>query len=210
VDIEIWSDVICPWCYIGMRRLERALEGFDGDVTVTYRAYQLDPAPVPEPSAIKAVMAAKFGGAERAEEMFARVAAIGTGEGLRLDFDRAITANTLDAHRLVAWAAGQGRQAEMVEAIQRAHFTAGVDIGSPAALADLAGSINLSATDALTYLRSNSGYAEVQADLTAARELGITGVPFFVIDGKYAVSGAQESAVLREALEEIARRETVG
>jgi predicted DsbA family dithiol-disulfide isomerase len=210
VDIQVWSDVICPWCYIGKRRLETALDGFDGDVTVTFRAYQLDSSPVPDPVPIKAAMAAKFGGAERADQMFAHVTAIAAGDGLRLDFDRAIAANTFDAHRLAAWAADRGRQADMVDAIQRAHFTDGVDIGSPDALAGLAGSIGLDAAAALAYLRSSAGYDNVRADLTEARELGITSVPTFVIDGKYAVQGAQEASVLREALAEIARREKVG
>jgi predicted DsbA family dithiol-disulfide isomerase len=210
VDIQVWSDVICPWCFIGKRRLETALAGFDGDVTVTFRAYQLDSSPVPDPVPIKAALAAKFGGAERADQMFAHVTAIAAGDGLRLDFDRAIAANTFDAHRLVAWAADQGRQAAMVDAIQRAHFTDGVDIGSPDALAGLAGSIGLDAAAALGYLRSSAGYDTVRADLTEARELGITSVPTFVIDGKYAVQGAQEASVLREALEEITRREKVG
>jgi predicted DsbA family dithiol-disulfide isomerase len=209
VEIQIWSDVICPWCYIGQRRLATALEGFDGDVTVTYRAYQLDPTPVPEPLPIKAALAAKFGGTERAEQMFAHVSAIAAGDGLRLDFDRAIAANTFDAHRLVAWAAAQGRQREMVGALQQAHFTDGLDIGSHADLAEVAGSIGLDPSAALAYLSSDGGTDAVDADLAEARELGISSVPTFVIDGRYAIQGAQEVAVLRDALDEIARREAV-
>ena len=209
MDIQVWSDVICPWCYIGKRRLEEALRGFDGDVTITFRAYQLDPTPVPRPLPIKAVMAAKFGGPARAEQMFAHVADIAAGDGLRLDFDSAIAANTFDAHRLVAWAAAQGRQADMVDAVQRAHFTEGVDVGSPAALAGVAGRIGLDRAAALAYLGSDAGTDAVEADLGWARELGITSVPTFVIDQKYAVQGAQEASVLRQALAEIARREGV-
>jgi predicted DsbA family dithiol-disulfide isomerase len=209
VDIEVWSDVICPWCYIGKRRLEEALQGFDGDVMVTFRAYQLDPTPVPHPLPIKAVMAAKFGGPDRAEQMFAHVRRIAAGDGLHLDFERAIAANTYDAHRIVAWAARQGRQPAMVDALQRAHFTDGVDIGSRPALAAVAESIGLDRLSALAYLDSNAGSDAVEADLHEARELGITSVPTFVIDRRYAVQGAQEAAVLRQALEEIARREAV-
>jgi predicted DsbA family dithiol-disulfide isomerase len=209
VEIQVWSDVICPWCYIGKRRLEAALEGFGEDVTVTFRAYQLDPTPVPQPLPIKAVMAAKFGGPARAEQMFSHVAGIAAGDGLRLDFDRAIAANTYDAHRLVAWAAQQGRQADMVEALQLAHFTDGVDLGSHEALAQAAGSIGLDAAAARAYLDSDAGSEAVEADIAEARELGITSVPTFVIDEKYAVQGAQEAAVLRQALEEITRREAV-
>jgi predicted DsbA family dithiol-disulfide isomerase len=209
VEIQVWSDVICPWCYLGKRRLEEALRGFDHDVTVTFRAYQLDPTPVSQPLPIKAVMAAKFGGPGRAEQMFSHVAGIAAGDGLRLDFDSAIAANTFDAHRLIAWAAAQGRQADMVEAVQRAHFTEGIDVGSRAALAGVAGRIGLYQAGALAYLDSHAGTDVVEADLNAARELGITSVPTFVIDRRYAVQGAQEAAVLRQALEEIARREAV-
>jgi predicted DsbA family dithiol-disulfide isomerase len=209
MDIQVWSDVVCPWCYLGKRRLETALDGFDGDVRVTYRAYQLDPAPVPVPIRTKDAMAGKFGGRERAERMFAHVAGIAAGDGLVLNFDRAIAANTFDAHRLIAWGAAQHRQADMLDALQRAHFTDGVDIGAPAALAAVAGSIGLDAGAAAAFLASDAGADAVHADLAAARELGITSVPTFVIDGRYAVQGAQEPEVLRTVFAEIARRERV-
>ena len=208
MDIQVWSDVICPWCYIGKVRLEKALEAFDGAVTVTYRAYQLDASPVPEPLPLKQVMAAKFGGPARAEQMFSQVAGIGASEGLTLDFDRAIAANTFASHRLIAWAATQDRQADMLAALQQAHFTDGVDIGSPAALAAVAGTIGLEEADALAYLASEAGSTAVRTDLDEARALGITSVPTFVIDGKYAVQGAQESDTLLSALQEISRRES--
>jgi predicted DsbA family dithiol-disulfide isomerase len=209
VDIQVWSDVICPWCYLGKRRLQRALEGYPGEVTVTFRAYQLDPSPVSAPVPLKASLAAKFGGPARAEQMFGHVTAVAGGDGLTLNVDRAIAANTFDAHRIVAWAAGQGRQLDMLEAVQRAHFTDGVDVGSRPALARLAGSIGLDEASALAYLESADGTAEVNADIAEAQELGISSVPTFVIDGRYAVQGAQEPAMLRQALDEIARREAV-
>ena len=220
MDIQVWSDVVCPWCYIGRRRLEKALAEFQGRVTVTYRAYQLDPLPAPQvrpegwssvrqPVPIKRAMAAKFGGPARAEQMFRHVTAVAAGDGLTLDFDRAIAADTFDAHRLIVWATAQRRQAEMVDALQRAHFTEGVDVGSRVALAGVAGSIGLDRAAALDYLESEAGTNAVRADLMEARELGITSVPTFVIDGKYAVHGAQEPAMLVSALAEIARRESV-
>ncbi|WP_229076520.1 DsbA family protein [Actinoplanes sp. DH11] len=209
MDIQVWSDVVCPWCWIGKRRLEKAVATFGGSITVTYRAYQLDAGPVPEPLPIKQVMAAKFGGAARAEQMFAHVTSIAATEGLTLDFDRAIAANTFAAHRLIAWAALRERQADMLEALQVAHFSGGVDIGSLPALAAVAGSIGLDPADALAHLESEAGSAAVRTDLAEARELGITSVPTFVIDGKYAVQGAQEPATLLAAFEEIARREAV-
>jgi predicted DsbA family dithiol-disulfide isomerase len=209
VDIQVWSDVVCPWCFIGKTRLEKALAQYGGDATVTYRAYQLDPSPVPEPVRTKDALAAKFGGRERADQMFEHVTAIAAGDGLKLDFDSSIAANTFDAHRLIAWAAGQGRQSDLLDALQRAHFMQGIDVGSPEALAKVAGSIGLDDAAALAYLKSDAGAGEVTSDLTEARELGITSVPTFVIDGKYAVQGAQEAATLLAAFEEISRRESV-
>jgi predicted DsbA family dithiol-disulfide isomerase len=209
VDIQVWSDVICPWCYLGKRRLEKALAGFPHPVRVTFRAFQLDPSPVPRPLPIKQALAAKFGGPERAEQMFAQVTALAATDGLTLNFDRAIIANTFDSHRLIAWAAGQGRQAEMLEALQRAHFTDGADLGSRRSLATVAGLLGFDPAAALAYLESPAGTDAVNADLAASRELDITSVPTFVIDGRYAVQGAQEPATLLAALEEIARREAV-
>jgi predicted DsbA family dithiol-disulfide isomerase len=209
MDIQVWSDVVCPWCYISKHRLEQALEGFPGDVTVTYRAYQLDPSPVPRPVRTVDALAAKFGGPERAAQMVARVRVIAAGDGLTLNFDRAVAANTFDAHRLIAWATGQGRQVVMLSALQRAHFADGVDLGSRPALARVAGAVGLDEAAARAYLESPAGADQVHADIAEARELGITSVPTFVIDGKYAVQGAQEAAMLRTAFAEIARREAV-
>lgn len=209
MDIQVWSDVVCPWCYLGKRRLEKALSEFPGEVTVTYRAYQLDPSPVPRAVPIKEAMAAKFGGSARADQMLGHVTEAAAADGLTLDYDRAIAANTFDAHRLVVWAAGQDRQADMLDALQRAHFQGGIDLGSLRALAGVAAGIGLDPAGALAYLESEAGTGAVNADLAEARELGITSVPTYVIDGKYAVQGAQEPATLVAALEEITRREAV-
>jgi predicted DsbA family dithiol-disulfide isomerase len=209
VDIQVWSDVICPWCYIGKSRLEKALADFSGGVTVTFRAYQLDPTPVPHPVPLKESLAEKFGGPGRAGQMFDHVTAIAAAEGLTLNFDNAVLANTFDAHRLIFWAAQQGRQGAMLTVLQRAHFTDGADIGSRAVLARLAGTLGLDGAAALAYLESSAGVPEVGGDIAVARELGITSVPTFVVDGKYAVQGAQEPTMLRDALTEIARREAV-
>ncbi|MGX6605451.1 DsbA family oxidoreductase [Micromonosporaceae bacterium Da 78-11] len=209
MDIQVWSDVICPWCYIGKTRLEKAIAEFPGEVTVTFRAYQLDASPVPAGLPIKQALAAKFGGPDQADQMFGHVTGVAAADGLALVFDKAIAANTFDSHRLIAWAAGQDRQAEMLAALQRAHFTDGVDIGSRPALAAVAGSIGLDQAAALAHLESNAGTDAVNVDLAEARELGITSVPTFVVDGKYAIQGAQEPATLVSAFEEIARREAV-
>ena len=207
MNIEVWYDLVCPWCYLGKRRLESVLLGFGGGVSMTFRAYQLDPSPVPAPLPIRQAMAAKVGGPAQADQMLAHVTTIARAEGLALRYDRAVAANTFDAHRLVAWAAAQDLQLMMIETLQRAHFVDGVDLGSRRELARLAGSVGLDPQTALAYLSSPAGTDAVHADLAEARELGITSVPTFVVDRKYVVQGAQEPPALRSALEEIARRE---
>ena len=209
MNIEIWHDLVCPWCYLGKRRLEAVLVGFPGDVTMTFRAYQLDPAPVPAPLPIKQAMTAKIGDPQQVEQMLRHVTGIAHGEGLTLQYDRAVAANTFDAHRLVAWAAAQELQLNMIETLQQAHFSDGVDLGSPAELARLAGEIGLDERAAAAYLATPAGTDAVNADLAEARELGITSVPTFVVDRRYVIQGAQEPAALRTALEEISRREAV-
>ncbi|MBM0231000.1 DsbA family oxidoreductase [Micromonospora sp. STR1_7] len=207
MEIDIYADLVCPWCYLGKHRLEQALASYDGEVTVRYRPFQLDPSPVPEPRPLVEAMGAKFGGPERARQMLDHVTAVAAGDGLRLDFDRAVIANTFDAHRLVSYATDHGRAAEMVEALYQAHFARGVDIGSRESLATLAGEVGLDATDVRRFLDSDERTADITADLAAARGLGITSVPTFVLAGKYAVSGAQETQTLLAALAEVEQRE---
>ncbi|MFE9193192.1 DsbA family protein [Micromonospora sp. NPDC007208] len=208
MEIEIYADVICPWCYIGKRRLDEALASYEGDVTVRYRPFQLDPSPVPQPVPLVEALAGKFGGPERARQMVDHVTQVAAADGLRLDYDRAVIANTFEAHRLVSWATDQGRAADMVEALYQAHFNHGVDVGSREALATLAGEIGLDAADARRFLDSDERVADVAADLAAAGDLGITSVPTFVLAGKYAVSGAQEVQTLLAALAEVEQRES--
>lgn len=207
MEIEIYADVVCPWCYIGKRRLEQALESYDGEVTVRYRPFQLDPSPVAQPRPLVEAMTAKFGGPDRVRQMFGQVTEVAAQVGLRLDFDRAVAANTFDAHRLVAWATERGRAAEMVDALYRAHFTDGVDVGSRDALAGLAAGVGLDATEARRFLDSDERVAELSDELTTARQIGVTSVPTFVLAGRYAVTGAQEPETLLAALAEVGRRE---
>lgn len=207
MEIEIYADVVCPWCWIGKRRLEQALESYGGEVTVRYRPFQLDPSPVSEPKPLVEALAAKFGGRERAEGMFAQVTRVAAGVGLDMRFDRAVHANTFEAHRLIRFAAERGRSAELVEALYRAHFADGVDIGARDALVKLATGVGLDEVEARDYLESNLGRREVAADLAAAHELGVSSVPTFVLAGKYAVTGAQEPETLLAALREVEQRE---
>ncbi|MEO3815093.1 DsbA family oxidoreductase [Plantactinospora sp. B24E8] len=222
MEIEIYADVVCPWCYIGTRRLTEALESFDGEVSVRYRPFQLDPSPVPEPRPTLAMLAEKFGGPDRARQITEHTASVAAGAGLELRFDRAVTANTFDAHRLVWFAqqradsaAAQGAgsvepqagPAELLKALYRAHFVDGVDVGSRAALAGVAAGVGLDETEVRRFLDSTEGATEVRAALREAHELGVTSVPMFVLAGRYAVAGAQEPETLLAALQEVRRRE---
>jgi predicted DsbA family dithiol-disulfide isomerase len=207
MEIDIYADVVCPWCWIGRRRFTEALASYDGKVAIRHRPFQLDSSPVPSPRPMLDVLAEKFGGQEQARQMVARVVEVGAGVGLELRYDRAIAANTFDAHRLTTWAGRRDRDGEMVEALHRAHFTDGVDIGSREALAGVAASIGLDGDDVRRFLDSDEGVDELRAELAAARQLGVTSVPTFVLAGKYGVTGAQEPATLLAALAEVEQRE---
>jgi len=205
VDIDVYSDVVCPWCYIGKRRLDEALAGFEGEVNVRYRPFQLDPTTPHEPRPLLAWLGPKFGGAARAQQVTAHTTEVAAAAGIEMHFDRAIINNTFDAHRLIWFATAHGTGPAMAEALHRAHFTDGLDIGSHEVLASVAASVGLDAAD---FLASDAGAAEVRAEVSEAYALGIQSVPTFVFAGKYAVSGAQEPATLRATLEEVARRES--
>ncbi|MEU9739905.1 DsbA family oxidoreductase [Micromonospora chersina] len=207
MEIEIYADVVCPWCWIGKRRLEQALASYDGEVTVRFRPFQLDPTPVTEPKPLIEALGAKFGGRDKAEGMAAHVTQVAKGAGIDMRFDRAVAANTFEAHRLVRFATERGRAAELVERLYRAHFQDGIDVGSTDALVTLAGEVGLDEAEARDYLESNLGRREVAADLSAAHQLGVSSVPTFVLAGKYAVTGAQEPETLLAALHEVAQRE---
>ncbi|WP_431883080.1 DsbA family oxidoreductase [Micromonospora gifhornensis] len=207
MEIDIYADVVCPWCWIGRRRLDLALASYEGKVTVRQRPFQLDPTPVTEPRPLLTALGEKFGGPGRVGPMVSQVTEIGATIGLDFHFERAIAANTFDAHRLIGWADERGRGAEMVEALHRAHFTDGVDIGSAEVLAAVAAEVGLDGAEVRRFLDSEAGVAELTDELAAAHQIGVTSVPTFVFAGKYVVSGAQEPATLLAALAEVERRE---
>ena len=204
--VEIWADVVCPWCYIGKRRFETALACFcERDaVEVVWRSFELDPgAPAERPENTTEHLVAKFGTSrEQAEAMQERVAALAAAEGLELRFDRARGGNTFDAHRLLHLAADHGRGAELAERFFRGFFTDGEAIGSRAVLERLAVGAGMPASAVAAVLSSDRYTEEVRADERRARELGATGVPFFVFDGRLAIAGAQATDVFATALEE--------
>jgi predicted DsbA family dithiol-disulfide isomerase len=214
--VEIWSDVVCPWCYIGKRRFERALAEFDGrdDVEVVFRPFQLDPtAPPGSTMPVVEAYARKFGGVERATEMMTNVTDTAAGDGLSFHLERAQRANTRDAHRVLAFAErehGPVVQAALKEALLRAYFVEGRNVGDHDTLVELAGEAGLDRDRVATLLDGTEGIAELQAELDEAQELGITAVPTFVFDGRWAVPGAQDPELLLRALRrtaEVARDE---
>jgi len=191
--IEVWADVACPWCWIGETRLRRALEQRPGmRAEVVWRPFQLQPELPPEGKDWAEMVRTKFGGAERARMMFQHVASAGAADGVSFDFDAiASSPNTRDAHRLVLLAQEAGIGREMAEALFRAYFAEGRDVGKTGVLADVAAQVGLDRDRVATFLGGDRLGRVVDQSRAEAAELGITGVPFFVIDGKYAFSGAQ-------------------
>jgi predicted DsbA family dithiol-disulfide isomerase len=216
VEIEIYSDVVCPWCYLGKTRLDAALATYDGEVTVRWRAFQLDPDTPHECRPLLPWLGERVGGIDRARQMMGHITSLAAADGLPLDFERALIANTFDAHRLLWFAdqpetvffgAGPDTQAELAEALHRAHFIDGLDIGSFDVLVDLAETAGLNGSRVRDFLASTEGTADVRAQIAHAHDVGITSVPTFVFAGKYAVTGAQDVATLRSVLAEVTRRE---
>jgi predicted DsbA family dithiol-disulfide isomerase len=204
VQVEIWSDVVCPWCAIGKRRFETALAGFEhrDEVEVRYRSFELDPTtPRTVEGNATQRLADKYGvPLAQAEAMQQRVIDQAATEGLDFRFDIAHPGNTVDAHRLLHLAADRGLQAELKERLLLAYFTEGERIGEVDTLVRLAGTAGLDESEARSVLESEKYLAEVRADQATASALGISGVPFFVLDRKFGLSGAQPAEVLLDAL----------
>ncbi len=208
VDVEVWTDIACPWCYIGAARLEAALEGFDraDRVRVRWRSFELNPdAPAGEGvREIDALVKSKGMTADQVRHMFGQVTQVAAGDGLHLDFDTTVSANTFDAHRLVHLAgAGTALGGRVQRALYRAHFTDGRRVDDVDTLAAIAAEEGMDA-DAVRAALTADGEDEagiaVREDELLASRFGITGVPFFIADRKYAVSGAQPVEVLRQLL----------
>ncbi|MGE0719152.1 MAG: DsbA family oxidoreductase [Alphaproteobacteria bacterium] len=197
MHIDIFSDVICPWCFIGKRRLARALAG-EGDVptTVRWRAFMLNPDMPAEGMERQTYIALKFGSAAHARRIYDTVQQAAESEGLTLALDRIRrTPSTVRAHRLIRWATGAPESDALVEGLFRAYFQEGRNIGDPTELADIAGAAGLDRAAAAAMLAGPEGESEVVSEDRTARRIGINGVPCFIFDGQYAVSGAQEPEV---------------
>jgi len=213
--VEIWSDVICPWCYIGKRRFESAVEAFtanhpDVELDVRYRAFMLDPtAPVGSSQPVREAYAKKFGGPEAADSILARVTNEAAGEGLEFRMDIARRSNTALAHRLLTLAeaisdsgrADDGLQARLKERFLAAYFTEGCEVGDPEVLVTMAVEVGIDEDEARNWLAGDGGRREVAAHLEFAADNGIASVPTFVFDREVAIPGAQDPELLLKVLE---------
>jgi predicted DsbA family dithiol-disulfide isomerase len=209
MKVEIYSDVVCPWCYIGERRFERALAAFPGarDVEVVFRPYQLDPTTPETAIPTMQYLARRFG--RPVEGMLGQVTAAAAGEGITIDFDRALAVNTRTAHRLLRLAEreyGAAVQHALVNALFDAHFSRGGNVGDHAQLTELAERAGMDAERVRAYLASDEGAAELEAEFAEARALGIKAVPTFVFDGQFMVEGGQPASTFLQVLEEVQQR----
>jgi predicted DsbA family dithiol-disulfide isomerase len=205
MDVEIWSDVVCPWCYVGKRRFEQALAAFAhrDEVRVRWRSFELDgQAPAERTGDYAVMLATKYGvPVDQARQMIDTMTATAAQDGLDLRFDLARTGNTFDAHRVLHLAADRGVQDAVEERLMRATFTEGEPIGDRDALVRLAAEVGLDADEVRAVLASDRYADDVRADEQQARAYGISGVPFYVVDGRYGVSGAQPAEALLQVLE---------
>lgn len=209
VKLDIMSDPICPWCLIGKAQLERALEARpDHPFVIEWHPFQLNPDMPAEGADRRAYLEEKFGGKERAVQIYARIAEHAQTAGVAINFEGIKrTPNTLDAHRLIHWAGIEGMQNRVVSALMRAYFQEGSDIGDRDTLADIADSAGLDAAVVRKLLDSPADHDDILARDAAAREMGITAVPTFIVAGKHAVPGAQPTEVWLKVIDEIMAQE---
>jgi predicted DsbA family dithiol-disulfide isomerase len=200
LHVDVISDVICPWCYIGKRRLEKAVASHAGPVNVRWLPFQLNPTMPKEGISRRKYRTKKFGSWERSQELDARVIAVGKEEGIDFAFDRIErTPNTLDAHRLIWLADREGVQAAVVEALFRAYFTEGRDISNHQTLLDVAAEAGLDRGKAEVVLNSGDGLEKIKQAEAQARRYRVEGVPFFVVNDRFTLSAAQQPDTVLEA-----------
>ena len=208
------SDVVCPWCFIGQKRLDKAIAAVpDVDVSVHWRPFQLDPTIPPEGKDRKAYMLAKFGSEERLREIHARIEALGAAEGIDFAFDAIkVSPNTLDAHRVIRWAGAAGAevQNQLVRNLFQLYFEKGMNIGDHAVLAEAAREAGMDAAVVESLLASDADREAVATEAATASRMGVTGVPCFLLEGKYAVMGAQDADTLADAIRQVAAAKARG
>ena len=207
MKVEIWSDVVCPFCYIGKCKFEKALEGFDAKekVEIVWRSFQLDPDMkyVPGQSVHEYLGKRKGGSAAEGKRMNDAMTAMAKEVGLEYDFDRAIITNTMDAHRLIHLAKEHGMQGQMKERLFKAYYTEGENVGDMDTLVQLGVEVGLPADEIRSILQSDTYKQEVKMDQALAAQVGARGVPFFVFNDKYALSGAQPPEVFAQVLDKV-------
>jgi len=213
IKIDVVSDVVCPWCYIGKRRLEKAIDQLkdDFDFQVEYHPFELNPDMPAEGRNQKEYLSAKFGGEQQYNQITGRTAATAAQEGLKFDFGKqTISPNTLNSHRLIAFAKLKGKQAQIKEALMSAYFEKGIDLTKTQSLVNIAVEHGLDAKETKEFLKSDQLATEVKLEEQLSKKRGISGVPFYIINNKYGVSGAQPTEVFVNALTEIGKEPTTG
>ncbi len=202
--VDLWTDIVCPWCFIGVTRFENAIAQFDGTVDVRLHPFQLDPeAPVPGVPALQRYEE-RFG--DEAPAMLERVENEAAKEGIEMHFDRAITANTFDAHRTVRFATRSGKARKMEILLYRAYFADGLDISDRSVLADRASAAGLDREEVIAYLDGDGGVDEIRRELDQAYSRGIRGVPAFLFDNQIFVPGAVDTGTFLRVLEQMNAR----
>ncbi|MBK3494565.1 DsbA family oxidoreductase [Viridibacillus sp. YIM B01967] len=213
MKIEVWSDYVCPFCYIGKRQLEKALQdtGFGEQTEVVFKSYQLDPsAPVTSKESVYEMLGKKYGSTiEEAKAQTIGIAGRAKEVGLDYDFDHMKTANTFKSHRLAKYAEAEGKAAEMSERLLHAYFVEAKEIGLTEVLVELAVEVGLDREKVLDVLNSEDYAVEVLADIQEASQIGVRGVPFFVLNRKYAISGAQPQELFEETIRKVAAEEEI-
>ncbi len=214
LSIDVISDVMCPWCFIGQKNLERALEQVsDIDVAIHWRPYQLDPTLPPEGKDRQTYLEEKFGSRERAQALYDRVREAGRDAGIDFKFDRIEKSpNTLDAHRVIRWAAsaGEGVQDKLVRRLFELYFLEGANIGSHAVLIQAARDSGMDSAVVETLLPTEADLQEVSQEVGIAQKMGVTGVPCFLLEGKYALLGAQPPEALADAIRKVSDAKAAG
>jgi predicted DsbA family dithiol-disulfide isomerase len=213
ITIDVVSDVVCPWCYLGKARLELAIAEVQDEVgvDVNWRPYRLNPDYPPEGVDQKSTLAAKLGGAEKVASAHAMLTGLGREVGIAFNFDAIkIGPNTMDAHRLVHWAVTEDREKQdrIVDALFKANFEEGRNVGDHAVLLDIAVKVGLDRDVIAALLASDADKDLIVAEIESAQKMGVSGVPFFIFDQQYAVSGAQTPDVIATALRDIAKMKT--
>ncbi|MFC3323172.1 DsbA family oxidoreductase [Mesorhizobium cantuariense] len=214
ITVDVVSDVVCPWCFIGQKRLDRAISAVgDVDVHIRWRPSQLDPTIPPQGKDRHDYMLAKFGSDERIREIHARIEPLGEVEGIAFAFDAIkVAPNTLDAHRLIRWAgaAGEAVQNRLVRRLFQLNFEEGANIGDHAVLIEAAREAGMDASVVATLLPTDADVEAVRTEIATASRMGITGVPCFLLEGKYAVMGAQDADTLADAIRQVAAAKARG